>query len=687
MAAKSRPAQVFISYKAEEYEVADWVRQTLEQNDISCWMAPASIPGGSSYAVEIPQAIRGCQVFVLILSRQSQESKWVPKEIDQAINANKTIMPFMLENCELKDDFNFYLSNVQRYAAYENKARAMEKMLREIRALLDAKEANEADETDEGAEAGTPAAEQKESLGTKPAEAPQTVSEAKTVPETKKIKKKPVGKFGKKKPAAPKNGTSTPRFNAINILKILAGIILAVTALIFVVIQMNKVTIAGTEYKRKDRTVYLSEKELTAEDIKAFTKFKELSSVTLKKCTIQAEDISALLPETVYSLEISECGLSDAQWKTLPLAGSSLTTLRVNGNPEITSLDALMGVSEKLRTLNISDTGIRDISILSSFPELTNFYGDGLGIADLTPLSSCEKLEKLCADRNEIADLAPLTACTRLTSVHVNANHLRSLSGLENALKLEEIEAAENEITDINGLTNATLLSRVDLAENDIEDISLLGKSAATLKNCYLQGNGLESIDVFSTCTGLEYLNLDRTYITSLAPLAVCTQLKGLSAAGNLLTDTAGISGIKGLTYLDLSDNQLTEVKLGMEGENRITLKLAGTEADSPSWPSGASFRWLDLRGCSLNDPSILYSTPAQELVIDYRADLNWNKLKETVGNKCYLIDVPQDQQVAVQEALGSGRAQFVTAEEASGIQDAAPQDVTGYSRMLQEKE
>ena len=42
----------------------------------------------------------------------------------------------MIENCALKDDFNFYLTNVQRYAAYENKLAAAEKMINEIKALI-----------------------------------------------------------------------------------------------------------------------------------------------------------------------------------------------------------------------------------------------------------------------------------------------------------------------------------------------------------------------------------------------------------------------------------------------------------------------------------------------------------------------------------------------------------------------
>ncbi len=47
---------VFISYKSEEFQEADWVRQQLESGGISCWMAPNSITGGASYATEIPQA-------------------------------------------------------------------------------------------------------------------------------------------------------------------------------------------------------------------------------------------------------------------------------------------------------------------------------------------------------------------------------------------------------------------------------------------------------------------------------------------------------------------------------------------------------------------------------------------------------------------------------------------------------
>ena len=54
----AKKCDVFISFKAEEINEAIWVRATLESHGISCWMAPDSIPGGSSYVKEISKAIK-----------------------------------------------------------------------------------------------------------------------------------------------------------------------------------------------------------------------------------------------------------------------------------------------------------------------------------------------------------------------------------------------------------------------------------------------------------------------------------------------------------------------------------------------------------------------------------------------------------------------------------------------------
>ncbi len=128
--------KVFISYHSEEYSEASTIRNILTANGISCWMAPESIPFGSNYASEIPKAIEGCEVFLLILSKKSQRSRWVALELDRAMNEGKLIYPLQIEKCDIVDPFNFMLSQTQRYNAYTEKMNAMKRLVQSLRHIL-----------------------------------------------------------------------------------------------------------------------------------------------------------------------------------------------------------------------------------------------------------------------------------------------------------------------------------------------------------------------------------------------------------------------------------------------------------------------------------------------------------------------------------------------------------------------
>ena len=123
---------VFISYSSKEMGQAERIRDILEVNDIVCWMAPRDISPGENYAKVIPKAIKDCKVFLLILSENAQHSKFVPKELDMAVTAGKLILPFMLEDCPLIDEFNFLLTGAQRFFAYQQISVEMEKLVKQI---------------------------------------------------------------------------------------------------------------------------------------------------------------------------------------------------------------------------------------------------------------------------------------------------------------------------------------------------------------------------------------------------------------------------------------------------------------------------------------------------------------------------------------------------------------------------
>ena len=120
---------IFISYKSEEIEIAAKIRVVLESNLYPCWMAPDSIPAGSNYLYEIPNAIRACDLFVLIISEASQRSQWIQKEIDRAVKYDRYIVPFHIDDSELIDAIDFVIANNQRIEAAHNFDQACQELL------------------------------------------------------------------------------------------------------------------------------------------------------------------------------------------------------------------------------------------------------------------------------------------------------------------------------------------------------------------------------------------------------------------------------------------------------------------------------------------------------------------------------------------------------------------------------
>lgn len=127
---------VFISYRNTDKDIAYETKNILMQNGINVWMAPESIPAGSDYGSEIPKALESCSAFVIILSEDAQNSKWIPKEIDGAINNGKIIIPFKIDESTISDSFNFRLGDSQRIEAYQRMSDAYSELLNRLKEIL-----------------------------------------------------------------------------------------------------------------------------------------------------------------------------------------------------------------------------------------------------------------------------------------------------------------------------------------------------------------------------------------------------------------------------------------------------------------------------------------------------------------------------------------------------------------------
>jgi adenylate cyclase len=103
---------VFISYSNVDKTAADTVCSILEQNGLSCWIAPRDITPGLDFAEAIIDGIKSSKLFILVYSSNSNTSKQVIREVDRAVHTGLPVINLKLEDVPLSKQLEYYLSSV-----------------------------------------------------------------------------------------------------------------------------------------------------------------------------------------------------------------------------------------------------------------------------------------------------------------------------------------------------------------------------------------------------------------------------------------------------------------------------------------------------------------------------------------------------------------------------------------------
>ena len=106
------PHDVFISYSSIDTIAGGTVCSILEQNGISCWIAPRDITPGLDFAEAIIDGIKSSKLFILVYSSNSNNSKQVIREVDRAVYAGLPVINLRLEDVPLSKQLEYYLSSV-----------------------------------------------------------------------------------------------------------------------------------------------------------------------------------------------------------------------------------------------------------------------------------------------------------------------------------------------------------------------------------------------------------------------------------------------------------------------------------------------------------------------------------------------------------------------------------------------
>ncbi|MFL6108832.1 MAG: toll/interleukin-1 receptor domain-containing protein [Marmoricola sp.] len=106
-------SRVFLSYSSEDGELANVVREKLEATGTTVWIAPRDVPTGVSYPEAIVSAIRDCDAGLLVLSKRSNQSPHVLREVERLTSLGKPLHVLRVDPVVLSDGLAYFASLLQ----------------------------------------------------------------------------------------------------------------------------------------------------------------------------------------------------------------------------------------------------------------------------------------------------------------------------------------------------------------------------------------------------------------------------------------------------------------------------------------------------------------------------------------------------------------------------------------------
>lgn len=134
---------VFISYASRDHKEANHTCQFLEENGYKVWIAPRNIPAGHTHSRVIPSAISDCSAIVVLLSDATNESSYVPREIDYGASLKRRVIPVRLFEITPTSELRLLLGPHQWIDAFKHSRDEW------LRKLIDALESSTEDELED----------------------------------------------------------------------------------------------------------------------------------------------------------------------------------------------------------------------------------------------------------------------------------------------------------------------------------------------------------------------------------------------------------------------------------------------------------------------------------------------------------------------------------------------------------
>ena len=105
--------EIFISYSRRDQEFVTRLAGDLNAHVAGVWFDQSTIQMGQKWHDEIMDGIRECKAFVLVLSPDSMESRYVREEVNKALELGKTIFPILYRPAKWTGEFESLVKEIQ----------------------------------------------------------------------------------------------------------------------------------------------------------------------------------------------------------------------------------------------------------------------------------------------------------------------------------------------------------------------------------------------------------------------------------------------------------------------------------------------------------------------------------------------------------------------------------------------
>jgi hypothetical protein len=209
--------------------------------------------------------------------------------------------------------------------------------------------------------------------------------------------------------------------------------------------------------------------------------------------------------------------------------------------------------------VSLFQTGIRDISALRGLP----LRAVDLGMTQVTDLSALQGM-----------------SLERLDLENVPVTDLRVLSGMP----LKVLKMQKSKVTDF-AVLGGLRLEQLNVLDLPFADGDLQYLRDAPLETIWLAGTKVTDIAGLPL-GGLRSLDIERTAVSSLAPLSGCQQLVRLNIAESAVTDVSPLQGLR-LQRITLTPERITggmEVLRGMASLKQIQTSINEPMSAADFW-------------------------------------------------------------------------------------------------------